>query len=100
MEGVFILSENGGRSIFLTQIWTKSASTVMSLLAGYSSDEDGGADVTKDVFSLGSLPAAKKPRVEQPSTLALIAAPHVLSEVCFMRLFLATNSDKLSLRTH
>ncbi|KAF8519041.1 pre-mRNA splicing factor [Hysterangium stoloniferum] len=53
----------------------------MSLLAGYSSDEDNGVDISKDAFSLGSLPAAKKPRVEEPPvTKELVAAPHVLSE--------------------
>jgi hypothetical protein len=54
----------------------------MSLLAGYSSDEDGGTDVVKDAFSLGSLPVPKKPRVGQPIALAPTAAPHVLAEVC------------------
>jgi len=54
----------------------------MSLLHDYSSDEGDAIDV-KDAFSLGSLPAAKKPRIEeQPPTKVLEAAPHVLSEVC------------------
>ncbi|KAF8587821.1 pre-mRNA splicing factor [Ramaria rubella] len=50
----------------------------MSLLAGYSSDEDS-TEITKDVFSIKSLPVAKKPRVE-PTLIAPIAAPHVLAE--------------------
>lgn len=74
-----------------TTFWPKVC-TVMSLLAGYSSDEDGTADVTNDVFSLGSLPAAKKPRVEQPHALTPIAAPHVLAEVCFLHMFSTIDS--------
>lgn len=66
----------------------------MSLLAGYSSDDEGGIDVVKDAFSLGSLPAAKKPKVEQPIAPAPTAAPHVLAEVCFMSLFWAVYCDE------
>jgi len=62
-----------------------------ALLEGYSSDEDNGPlSTTTDVFSLSSLPATKKIRVDEPSgsksTLDVIpqpqAAPDVLAEVC------------------
>ncbi|KAI0666344.1 pre-mRNA splicing factor [Trametes maxima] len=58
----------------------------MSLVQGYSSDEDDGPrSPTNDVFGLSSLPVAKKPRVEelpsQPSTSVVpTSAPHVLAE--------------------
>ena len=55
----------------------------MSLVAGYSSDEDAGpVSPTTDAFGLSNIPAAKKPRVEEPSSsLVVQAAPDVLSEV-------------------
>ena len=56
----------------------------MSLVQGYSSDEDDAPVVhSDDAFGLSSLPAAKKPRTEEPSSssLSVVAAPHVLSEV-------------------
>ncbi len=55
----------------------------MSLITGYSSDEDGPAASTKDVFGLSKLPAAKKVRVDEPPSSGLVvqAAPDVLSEV-------------------
>ncbi|KAF7978892.1 hypothetical protein HWV62_44397 [Athelia sp. TMB] len=58
-------------------------STAMSLVQGYSSDEDDGAAVQGgDVFGLGNLPAAKKMRVDEPMSVQLKpqAAPHVLAE--------------------
>ena len=63
----------------------------MSLLAGYSSDEDGGPDLSKDAFLINSLPVTKKPRVEQPVALAPVAAPHVLSEASFNLLFVSSS---------
>jgi pre-mRNA-processing factor 17 len=48
----------------------------------YSSDEDVPTD---DVFGLSKLPASKRPRTDEvPLPLATEAAPHVLSEVCFL----------------
>ncbi|KAA1468487.1 pre-mRNA splicing factor [Dentipellis sp. KUC8613] len=56
----------------------------MSLVQGYSSDEDdASSQKNTDVFGLASIPAIKKPRVEDytPSaSTALTAAPHVLAE--------------------
>ena len=57
----------------------------MSLVAGYSSDEDdlGPATITEDAFGLSNLPASKKPRTEETvSRQTLQAAPDVLAEVC------------------
>lgn len=55
----------------------------MSLITGYSSDEDNGpVSPTADAFGLSNLPAAKKLRVEDPvSSLVVQAAPDVLAEV-------------------
>ena len=55
----------------------------MSLVQGYSSDEDDGPVTTSsDVFGLTNLPANKKLRVNNPAVeLKVEAAPHVLSEV-------------------
>ena len=56
----------------------------MSLVQGYSSDEDDGPAVQGgDVFGLGNIPAAKKMRVDEPMSVQLKpqAAPHVLAEV-------------------
>ena len=57
----------------------------MSLVQGYSSGEDDGPQVSSnDVFGLSSLPVAKKPRVDEPSTsLVPTSAPDVLAEVCW-----------------
>ncbi|GJE85912.1 pre-mRNA splicing factor [Phanerochaete sordida] len=55
----------------------------MSLVAGYSSDEDNGpASPTTDAFGLSSLHAAKKLRVEEASSSKPVVdvAPHVLAE--------------------
>ncbi|KII93704.1 hypothetical protein PLICRDRAFT_131754 [Plicaturopsis crispa FD-325 SS-3] len=53
----------------------------MSLVQGYSSDEDNDTtSVSNDVFGLSSIPAAKKARVEQPTNVAPSAAPDVLAE--------------------
>ena len=57
----------------------------MSLVAGYSSDEDdlGPATITEDAFGLSNLPVSKKPRTEEiVSRQTLQAAPDVLAEVC------------------
>lgn len=55
----------------------------MSLVAGYSSDEDSGpVTITEDAFGLSNLPVAKKPRTDESvSRVTLQAAPHVLAEV-------------------
>lgn len=56
----------------------------MPLIQGYSSGEDEGpVSPTNDAFGLGSLPTAKKPRVEPPKPTSLVphSAPDVLSEV-------------------
>ena len=64
----------------------------MSLVQGYSSDEDANYDA-KDAFNLNSTPALKKPRIEEEATpsssgivVPKVAAPHVLAEVryCIM----------------
>ncbi|KAG7452313.1 pre-mRNA splicing factor [Guyanagaster necrorhizus] len=54
----------------------------MSLVQGYSSGEDDDIDISKDVFSLSSIPSAKKMRTSEPPRTSLVtqAAPHVLSE--------------------
>lgn len=55
----------------------------MSLVAGYSSDEDNGPTTSaNDAFGLSSLPAAKKPRIDEASSSkpTVDAAPHVLAE--------------------
>jgi hypothetical protein len=54
----------------------------MSLVQGYSSDEDAG-DITQDVFGISAVSSSKKPRVEEPSASSLVpsSAPHVLAEV-------------------
>lgn len=61
----------------------------MSLVQGYSSDEDDGVRVpTNDAFGLANLPVAKKLRVEdsQPSTsLVPTSAPDVLAEVSVLK---------------
>ena len=67
-----------------------------ALLAGYSSDEDGGIDVVKDAFSLNSLPVAKRPRVEETVAFTPTAAPHVLAEVCLIWLFFTICFDEYS----
>ena len=56
----------------------------MSLVQGYSSDEDDGPhSATNDAFGLTSIPVAKKLRVDEPSTsLVPTSAPDVLAEVC------------------
>ena len=58
----------------------------MSLVQGYSSDEDDGPRVpTNDAFGLSALHASKKPRVDEPSTsLVPTSAPDVLAEVSGM----------------
>lgn len=58
-------------------------STPMSLVPGYSSDEDNGpSSPTADVFGLSQIPAAKKIRVDEAGfSLKPQAAPHVLAEV-------------------
>jgi len=55
----------------------------MSLVQGYSSEEDNGSSSpTNDTFGLSRLPTTKKIRVEEPqSLLQPQAAPHVLAEV-------------------
>lgn len=53
----------------------------MALVQDYSSDEDD-MNVSTDIFGLKSLPAAKKPRVDEPTPMTVAkAAPDVLSEV-------------------
>ncbi|KAI0344157.1 pre-mRNA splicing factor [Trametopsis cervina] len=54
----------------------------MSLVQGYSSEEDDGPIIdANDAFGLAALPATKRPRVEaSSSSLTVEAAPHVLSE--------------------
>ena len=57
---------------------------IMSLIPGYSSDEDNDSiSHIKDAFNLSSLPSAKRPRVEvsAPPRTAFQAAPDVLAEV-------------------
>lgn len=65
----------------------------MSLLQGYSSDEDDRVNM-KDAFSLSTLTKVKKPRLEELlATKTLEAAPNVLSEVCaYFTKFLAGNT--------
>jgi pre-mRNA-processing factor 17 len=54
----------------------------MSLKQGYSSGEDDTISPTNDAFSLSSIRATKKIRVEEPDHMpVLTAAPDVLSEV-------------------
>ena len=56
----------------------------MSLVAGYSSDEDNGpASPTNDAFGLSNIPASKKMRVDEASSSlqTIQAAPDVLAEV-------------------
>lgn len=54
----------------------------MSLVPGYSSDEDGPSSPTTDAFGLSNILTAKKIRVdEQDVSLKPQAAPHVLAEV-------------------
>ncbi len=55
----------------------------MSLLAGYSSDEDDGpSSNSNDTFGLSSIPVTKRLRVEEPASgLIVTAAPDVLAEV-------------------
>lgn len=55
----------------------------MSLVPGYSSDEDGGpSSPTNDAFGLSHIPTTKKMRVDEPEvSLKPQAAPHVLAEV-------------------
>ena len=57
--------------------------TRMSLVPGYSSDEDDGpSSPTNDAFGLSHIPTAKKVRVdEHGASLKPQAAPHVLAEV-------------------
>ena len=57
----------------------------MSLVTGYSSDEDNGPiSPTTDAFGLSSIPSAKKMRIDESILSAhnVDAAPDVLSEVC------------------
>lgn len=53
----------------------------MSLLIGYSSDEDANPSAAKDAFSINALPVPKKARIEEPVGIAPIAVPHVLAQV-------------------
>lgn len=60
----------------------------MSLLQGYSSDEDDTSiSAANDAFGLSSLPTAKKARIDEASgsgsevTIKPLAAPDVLAEV-------------------
>ena len=56
----------------------------MSLVQGYSSDEDDGpVAAANDAFGLASIPVAKKLRTDEPSSskVTIEAAPHVLAEV-------------------
>lgn len=54
----------------------------MSLVPGYSSDEDNGpSSPTNDAFGISQIPIAKRMRVDEPeSSLKPQAAPHVLAE--------------------
>lgn len=69
----------------------------MSLVPGYSSDEDNGpSSPTRDVFGLSNIPAAKKMRVDEAGpSLIPQAAPHVLAEVEYSLL-----TNRCSLLTH
>ena len=59
----------------------------MSLVQGYSSDDDNGpSSPSGDFFGLSNIPIAKKIRVEEPETsLKPQPAPHVLlAEVSYL----------------
>lgn len=55
----------------------------MSLLHGYSSDEENaGKSVMEDAFGVASLPAAKRPRLDgETAPIVQSSAPDVLAEV-------------------
>ncbi|KIY47062.1 pre-mRNA splicing factor [Fistulina hepatica ATCC 64428] len=53
----------------------------MSLVQGYSSDEDDYPINPNDVFGLSSISAAKKARIDEPTAVPVTeTAPHVLAE--------------------
>ncbi|KAI0321344.1 pre-mRNA splicing factor [Amylostereum chailletii] len=53
----------------------------MSLVQGYSSDEDTGITSSNDVFNLSSIPSNKRPRMDDSTyKTSLQAAPDVLAE--------------------
>ena len=68
---------------YVNAIYGSRPFATMSLVTGYSSDEDNGpSSPTGDAFGLAKLPTAKKPRVEDvASGIVVTAAPDVLSEV-------------------
>ena len=70
-------------------------SATMSLVTGYSSDEDAGpVSPMTDAFGLSKLPVVKKPRVDEPSSsLVVQAAPDVLSEVRINIITIQLNDD-------
>lgn len=70
----------------------------MSLVQGYSSDED---DVQMaqgdDTFGLSAIPTSKKARVEnQVVSMVETSAPDVLSEVCTLLHSLLNTVDRLN----
>jgi pre-mRNA-processing factor 17 len=56
----------------------------MPLVEGYSSDEDIAVDIS-DAFGLSSLPATKKPKLDNDTVDSKTgnSAPHVLAEVLY-----------------
>lgn len=69
--------------------------TFMSLVPGYSSDEDEGTSMSNnDAFGISNLPTAKKIRIDEPELLLKPqAAPHVLAEVRCSYFVLRQDSD-------
>lgn len=55
----------------------------MSLIQGYSSDEDDAKLQVNDVFGLSAVPSTKKVRLDEPAQpkITANAAPDVLAEV-------------------
>lgn len=55
----------------------------MSLIHGYSSDEDDTPVIAQDAFGISALPSSKKPRVKETEveTRVETSAPDVLAEV-------------------
>lgn len=92
MEGNSISESNEGKKVFLKvrrggvclcNLPIQLRFLPMSLIAGYSSDEDDSREIIQDAFSINSLPAPKKIRFEDDAVEAktFVAAPDVLAEV-------------------
>ena len=80
--------DDNDAALYYVIIHSSASSNNMSLVQGYSSDEEDTSAALNDAFNLAAVPSTKRHRFEPTtSTTAPQAAPDVLAQVRFLHTF-------------